>query len=73
MRSSEILRVFGYRPIALCLASGITGALIAGALIMPKPVQATPVFAGQTGLIPLQQAAKTSPTSLRTSKRTATS
>jgi hypothetical protein len=50
MRSSEILRVFGYRPIALCLVGGITGALIAGVLIMPKPVQATPVFAGQTGL-----------------------
>ena len=37
--------------VALGLASSIGGAaILTGSLIIPSPVQATPVFAGQTGL-----------------------
>jgi hypothetical protein len=35
--------------VALCLAGG-AAVLIGGSLTIPNPAQATPVFAGQTGL-----------------------
>jgi hypothetical protein len=51
MRSSEILAISCRVSIALGLAAAVGGAiLVGGGLMPPRGAQATPVFAGQTGM-----------------------